>query len=66
LRKTTEDGNISHAQIGNNKVSHNSKVKTGKEIRQSKPPTSLPKILWHSTKWNDEKKKGWKQLSFKK
>jgi hypothetical protein len=58
---------MEHVNLANNQFSHNRKFKSGKEIRQSNPPTSLPKICWHSTEWSvGKKKKGWKPLSSKK
>jgi hypothetical protein len=50
-----------------NQVSHNTKNKTGKENRQSRPPTNLSRAQLQSTKRNNRKmKKGWKTLSSKK
>jgi hypothetical protein len=49
--------------LANNQVSHNTKIKSGKEIRQSNPLTNILKIYGHSTKWSDGKKKGWKSLN---
>jgi hypothetical protein len=50
----------------NKQVSHNTKIKSGREIRQSKAPSSLSKTSLHSTKMNNgKKKKRWKPLSSK-
>jgi hypothetical protein len=67
LNYTPDQGQMEQVNLANKQVSHNTKIKSGKEVRQSNPPTSLPKIFWHSTKWSKgKKKKGWKTLSSKK
>jgi hypothetical protein len=35
---------MEHVNLANNQVSHNMKIISGIEIRQSNPPNSLPKI----------------------
>jgi hypothetical protein len=44
LNYTSDKGQIKHVNLVNNEISHNTKIKSGKEIRQSNPPSSLPKI----------------------
>jgi hypothetical protein len=63
---TSRPGPERHINIAKNQVSHNTQIKSRKEIQQSKPLTSLSKTSLHNTKWRDEKKKGWKPLSSKK
>jgi hypothetical protein len=38
-----DQGQIQHINLANNQVSHNTKIKSGKEIRKSNPPSSIPK-----------------------
>jgi hypothetical protein len=58
-------GQKEHINLANNQVSHNTKIKSGKENRQSEPPTTLSKTELNSTKYSNWKKKEWKPLSSK-
>jgi hypothetical protein len=43
LNYTSGQGQKEQIKLANNQVSHNKKIKSGKEIRQSKPLSSLTK-----------------------
>jgi hypothetical protein len=43
--------------VANNQVSHNTKIKSGEERRQSNPPTSLPKYRATATSGVMEKRR---------
>jgi hypothetical protein len=44
LNYTPHRGQIEYINLAKNQVSHNTKNKSEKEISQSNPPTSIPKI----------------------
>jgi hypothetical protein len=44
LNYTPDQGQIEHGNLANSQVSYNTKIKSGKEIRQPNQPSSLPKI----------------------